>query len=228
MELVLYGSLIKVSLILSNFLKSFSELESTSEEQETISQGRKIFKFVCINIAVLMVCDSFFSALSPFVWLSDVYSNNDGYVRLFAISSTIFYLMNTVFASLLLYAIYSFDFSSNRNDSLTTNANTTAETSVEQSPKSYHNSKSRYLSEFNRSNSQSVDGALGFQTLSKLGQNSALAKTDMRTFENTPLLRSDESIQAYAQSDVAQKSRLHSVTLNDSHPLSITLQSQAH
>jgi len=112
MELVLYGWLIKVSLVLSEFLKSFDSIGTHTHEYKIIKQGRKIFELVLINIVVLMITDSVFSAVSPFLWLGDVYSESKGLVQTYSLSSTIFYLANTVFASLVLYLCYNFDFDS--------------------------------------------------------------------------------------------------------------------
>jgi len=67
-----------------------------------------MFIIVTINIVVLMVTDSFFSALSPYLWLGDVYAKSEMLLNFYAISTSLFYLANTFFTILLLYLNHRF------------------------------------------------------------------------------------------------------------------------
>lgn len=74
----------------------------------TITRGRTVFKIVTINITIMAVTNSVFSAISPYLWLGDVYSRSNFFIECFMVSTTIFYLANTFFACLLLYVIHKF------------------------------------------------------------------------------------------------------------------------
>lgn len=108
-ELGLYGALIKVSLSFSRFLSSYDKTYGTnSDEYKIIKQGRQVFLIVTITIIFLMLTDSLYSATSPFLWLSDVYSEDSVIDNLFSTATTLFYATNTFFACLMLYIIYYF------------------------------------------------------------------------------------------------------------------------
>lgn len=121
MELLLYGWLIRVSFILSKFLKSFEKNNTLSEDELlVIKRGRTVFKIVTINISIMAVTNSVFSAISPYLWLGDVYSKSNFFIQCFIISTTIFYLANTFFACLLLYVIHKFGLDESGNINITT------------------------------------------------------------------------------------------------------------
>ena len=42
-------------------------------EQRLIKKSKKIFLYVSVNIIVLMLTNSLFGLLSPFLWISDVF-----------------------------------------------------------------------------------------------------------------------------------------------------------
>ena len=67
-----------------------------------------MLKIVAINIIVMMITDSVFSAMSPYLWLGDVFTKNKFMVDLYLVNSTFFYMANTFFACLILYLIYNF------------------------------------------------------------------------------------------------------------------------
>jgi len=106
LELSLYACLIKVNFILTSFLKSFDEQNVQNKEQNIIQQGRLVFKVVTATFIVIMVTNSVFSALSPYLWLGEVYSKNKYIVIFYTGSTTVFYLTNTFFACLVLYIIF--------------------------------------------------------------------------------------------------------------------------
>ena len=118
MELCLYGFLVKVSFILSQFLKSFSQSNTGILYQATptqgtddivmIKKGKIIFKIIMINIICMMVFDSVFSALSPYLWLGDVFVTNHSFVVIYMFSTSMFYIANTFFACLLIYVMHHF------------------------------------------------------------------------------------------------------------------------
>ena len=108
MELVLYAWLIHVLFILSRFLNSFKKNGSVLEKQPTlVLYGRSLFIIVTCNILVMMITNSVFSALTPYLWYGEVFSK-DGILQLYGISTTLFYLANTFFACLMLYVLYYF------------------------------------------------------------------------------------------------------------------------
>ena len=119
MELCLYGFLVKVSFILAQFLKSFSEqaqggilyqgaAAQSTESQDTINKGKTIFKIIMVNIICMMIFDSVFSALSPYLWLGDVFVKNDTFVIVYMFSTSMFYIANTFFACLMIYVMHHF------------------------------------------------------------------------------------------------------------------------
>ena len=108
MELALYFALIRVSCIMRNFLKSFGDLSRESVEYDMINQGRLVFKIMIINLIVMMVTNSVFCALSPYLWLGDVFATKGVTIKLYSITTTFFYIANTFFACLMLYVIFYF------------------------------------------------------------------------------------------------------------------------
>jgi hypothetical protein len=110
MELCLYAWLIHVIYVLSRFLKSFEKEGSVMRQEHAIvQQGRSMFVIVTVNIAVMMLTNSIFSALSPYLWLGEVFSTSNFLVEMYAAATTLFYFANTFFACLALYIIYHFD-----------------------------------------------------------------------------------------------------------------------
>jgi len=75
-----------------------------------------VFKIVTINIIVMMVTNSCFSAISPYLWLGDVYARNQSLVNFYLASTTLFYLANTFFSILLLYVIHRFGLDGTNDD----------------------------------------------------------------------------------------------------------------
>ena len=75
-----------------------------------------MFKIVTINIIVLMVTNSFFSAISPFLWLGEVQKKSLMFIKLYAATTSLFYLANTFFAILLLYVIHRFGIDGTTDD----------------------------------------------------------------------------------------------------------------
>ena len=109
MELCLYGSLIKVSHILSDFLKSFENEKSAGKgEKMMLSQGRLIIKLGTANIIVMMITDSIYSVISPYLWLGYVFEANMFIVITNSVCTSLFYLANTFFACLLIYLTHYF------------------------------------------------------------------------------------------------------------------------
>ena len=87
-----------------------------AERQDLIRHGRKVFNIVCINIVIMMLTDSFFSALSPYLWLGDVFVMSSLLVKFYAAFSALFYIANTFFVCLLLYVVYYFGLESVESD----------------------------------------------------------------------------------------------------------------
>ena len=56
----------------------------------------------------MMITDSVFSVISPYLWLGDVFVDTKWVVICYSISSTLFYLTNTLFACLLIYLTHYF------------------------------------------------------------------------------------------------------------------------
>lgn len=67
-----------------------------------------MLKIVAVNIVVMMITDTVFSALSPYLWLGDVFTKNQFVVNLYMVNSTFFYIANTFFACLIMYLIFNF------------------------------------------------------------------------------------------------------------------------
>lgn len=84
-----------------------------------VKQGRCVFILVSINIVFMMITDSVFSALSPYLWLGDVWSTSDTLIQLYSASQTLFYIANTFFACLVIWVLYHFG-SNSRHKGLTT------------------------------------------------------------------------------------------------------------
>ena len=80
----------------------------STEEIETIRKGKTIFKIIMVNIICMMIFDSVFSALSPYLWLGDVFVKNDTFVQVYMFSTSMFYIANTFFACLLIYVMHHF------------------------------------------------------------------------------------------------------------------------
>ena len=57
---------------------------------------------------MLMITNSLYSATSPFLWLSDVYTTNSILIKIFNAATTLFYVINTFFACLMIYINYYF------------------------------------------------------------------------------------------------------------------------
>lgn len=96
-----------------------------AERQGLVKNGRILFNIVCINIFIMMVTDSFFSVISPYLWLSDVFVLSHTLVVVYTACTAIFYIANTFFVCLLLYVIYYFgldDYAADADGSTTGNA----------------------------------------------------------------------------------------------------------
>lgn len=138
MELALYAILIRISLVLINFLKSFYEDQQLKDEElQVIKQGRTVFKVVTINICVMAFTNSVFSAISPYLWLGDVYSRNNFFISCFFICTTIFYLANSFFACLLLYVIHKFGLDQQGNFRVNRTKSSVTESSQIESTRQY-------------------------------------------------------------------------------------------
>ena len=78
------------------------------EQYELIIQGRKVLIIASINISIMMVTNSVFSALSPYLWLGEVFTKSMPLVHFYSSTTTLFYIANTFFAILVIYIIYSY------------------------------------------------------------------------------------------------------------------------
>ena len=78
------------------------------EQYELIRQGRKVLIIASINISIMMVTNSVFSALSPYLWLGEVFTKSMPLVHFYSTTTTLFYIANTFFAILVIYIIYSY------------------------------------------------------------------------------------------------------------------------
>lgn len=108
-ELALYGALIKVSLSFSRFLSTYDNAyEEDTDEYKIIKQGREVFIVVIIALVFLMLTDSIYSVITPFLWLGEVYSAKGVIIHLFNTATTLFFAINTFFACLMLYIIFFF------------------------------------------------------------------------------------------------------------------------
>lgn len=108
MELALYCAFINVLCILRKFLNSFDEESMPEYEQGLIKKSRQLFIIVSINIGILMFTNSMFSLLSPFLWIGDVFFSQNTITIVFIISVQLFYLTNTIFSLIMLYAMHHF------------------------------------------------------------------------------------------------------------------------
>ena len=66
---------------------------------------------MAITISLLMFTDSVFSAISPFLWLGDVVTRSSSILHFYAFSNSMFYVLNTFFACLLLFLIHNYGLS---------------------------------------------------------------------------------------------------------------------
>ena len=108
MELTLYGAFLQVLCVLRTFLQSFDEMTMPEIERESIKRSRRIFIVVSSNTVVLMFTNSMFSLLSPLLWISDVFFSNPTLSICFIVAVQLFYLTNTIFSLLMLYALHHF------------------------------------------------------------------------------------------------------------------------
>ena len=84
-------------------------MQSTMQDSnELVKHGRVVFNIVAINIAIMMATESIFSAISPYIWIGEVFVQSSVYVSFYAASSACFYIANTFFVCLLLYVVYYF------------------------------------------------------------------------------------------------------------------------
>ena len=81
----------------------------------------------------MMVTNSVFSVLSPYLWLGDVFSKNDLLIKFYSASATLFYSANTFFACLVLWVLYHFGINSSRNELATIVNTKTAEDTISSS-----------------------------------------------------------------------------------------------
>lgn len=109
MEIALYVCQIRFICNIAHFLKNFDRRETHKNEIELIKQGRVILLIAGINISIMMITNSFFSVISPYLWFGEVFSKSDLLVHLYFASTELFYIANTFFACLTLYVIYNFD-----------------------------------------------------------------------------------------------------------------------
>ena len=118
MELALYGFFIQVLCVLRKFLTSFDTLTMPEYEQGLIKKSRSIFVVVSINIGILMFTNSMFSLISPFLWISDVFFSNPQLSTAFVWAVQLFYITNTIFSLVILYAMYHFASYDSKDDSI--------------------------------------------------------------------------------------------------------------
>ena len=83
-----------------------------------------MFIIITINIVFMMITNSVFSALSPYLWLGDVFSKNELMIQFYSAAQTLFYMTNTFFACLVLWVIHHFGINSQRNGLATIVSNT--------------------------------------------------------------------------------------------------------
>lgn len=90
---------------------------------------------MAVNIVVMMITDSVFSVLSPYLWLGDVFTKNQFVVNLYMVNSTFFYIANTFFACLIMYLIFNFGIDGNVRTKSPSEAGSQAQTEdVDESP----------------------------------------------------------------------------------------------
>ena len=82
------------------------------DQSELVKHGRVVFNIVCINITIMMVTDSVFSAIGPYFWMGDVFVVDDTLGKLYGAATALFYITNSFFVCLLLYVIYYFGLAS--------------------------------------------------------------------------------------------------------------------
>ena len=61
-----------------------------NDQSELVKHGRVVFNIVCINITIMMVTDSVFSAIGPYFWMGDVFINNNLIGKLYAAATSLF------------------------------------------------------------------------------------------------------------------------------------------
>ena len=83
-----------------------------NDQSELVKHGRVVFNIVCINITIMMVTDSVFSAIGPYFWMGDVFVVDDTLGKLYGAATALFYITNSIFVCLLLYVIYYFGLAS--------------------------------------------------------------------------------------------------------------------
>ena len=119
-----------------------------NDQSELVKHGRVVFNIVCINITIMMVTDSVFSAIGPYFWMGDVFVVDDTLGKLYGAATALFYITNSFFVCLLLYVIYYFGLASG-DQSDTPNSERKRDSSNMRSVSEYENRmsvKNPYLS----------------------------------------------------------------------------------
>lgn len=104
-ELSLFVYLITVICKLNKFLKSFKSGQLREKERKVVKRSKQIFLTFTLNIGLIMIADSIYTILSPYLWIYEVLSLDDWWYTYYDVTAEIFYLANTVFAIIMLYAL---------------------------------------------------------------------------------------------------------------------------
>lgn len=73
-----------------------------------MERSKKIFKSFAIIAGIIMITDSAYTLVAPYLWIIKAISTNSNLYTYYDISLELFFLMNTVFSIFMLYTIHFF------------------------------------------------------------------------------------------------------------------------
>jgi hypothetical protein len=73
-----------------------------------LEQSKKIFTSFAVNIGLIMVTDSAYTLVAPYLWIIKAISTESYLYTYYDVSLELFFMMNTVFSIFMLYALYFF------------------------------------------------------------------------------------------------------------------------
>jgi len=106
MELILYFFLMRVFCVFNNFLGSVDASWMDDSEVAALKKSKQIFCFLLITVIFLALFNSVYSLMAPYLYFSQLNNKKASLIFTFAWES--FFVANTLFSLITLYANHHF------------------------------------------------------------------------------------------------------------------------
>jgi len=90
---------------MQEFLKSFENQKLTINEKKVLKSSRRIFYAFITNMGFMMLTDSVYTLMQPYSWIDTTVGISFKFSLDYDIIIQVFYVSNTAFALILLFAV---------------------------------------------------------------------------------------------------------------------------